>query len=322
MFNLIETQQALKGLPLNDVMKYANGNNPEVPSYLALSELQRRKQLEDTASAFTGQQPTVKEQIESGLTSLPQGQVNPTAEPTGMVNPTALPPQLAPTPVAPNKAMMTAAPAGMQPNAAPPVPRMAEGGLSQLPLPYMFRQSSYADGGIVHFATGTEDKTVEQMQKEQLASDRESFLDSLNRAGAAAKDIVTLPGRAVAGVLNTGIRGARAVTGADIPYIFGKDPNYTESMTPFYDKIRAADEAKAKLAAKPVQKADPDVYDREDAAAGAANKVNPTKTPANPNKQASNTSSALLNPSDNSGAPSATAQPILGGEFKSQFDAS
>jgi len=207
----------------------------------------------------------------------------------------------------------TAAPAGVQPNAAPPR-MMAEGGLSNLPLPHMFRQTSYADGGIVYFAEGTGDKTVEEARKEQLASDRESFLDSLNRAGAAAKDVVSLPGRAVAGILNTGIRGVRAVTGSDIPYIYGHDPSLTESMTPYYDKIRAADEAKAKLAAKPVQKADPDVYDREDA---GANKVKPNAVPTNPNKQASNTSSAQINKN-----PAPPVAPPKAAEFKSQFDTS
>ena len=163
MFNLIETQQALKGLPLPDVMKYANGNNPTVPSYLALSELQRRKQIEDTSASFYGQPPTVKEQIESGLIVLPQGQVNPTQAPQG-VNPTAMPPQLAPSPnMPPPMANPTAAPAGVQPNAAPPR-MMAEGGLSNLPLPHMFRQTSYADGGIVYFGDPAKNPDEEQQK--------------------------------------------------------------------------------------------------------------------------------------------------------------
>ena len=177
MFNLIETQQALKGLPLPDVMKYANGNNPEVPSYLALSELQRRKQLEETQSAFVGQQPTVKEQIESGLTALPQGQINPTQAPQ-MVNPTALPPQLAPSPVAPNKSMLTAAPK-----------MMADGGLATLPVPRMFNQSSYANGGIVHFADPN-DATVGAQAIDQLGSQLDATkarLNSLRPPGLASR---------------------------------------------------------------------------------------------------------------------------------------
>ena len=315
MFNLIETQQALKGLPLPDVMKYANGNNPTVPSYLALSELQRRKQIEDTSAAFYGQPPTVKEQIESGLTALPQGQVNPTQAPQG-VNPTAMPPQLAPSPnMPPPMANPTAAPAGVQPNAAPPR-MMAEGGLSNLPLPHMFRQTSYADGGIVYFDEGTGDKTVEEARKEQLASDRGALINNLKKFGAASMDVLTLPGRGLLGAVNSAvIRPARAITGADIPYIAGDHPEILDSMTPFYDQIRKAEEAKAKQDAKPVQKADSGVYDREDAAAGAVNKVKPTAVPPNPNTQASNTSSALI-------TQPTTAKPPTTAEFKSQFDTS
>lgn len=314
MFNLIETQQALKGLPLPDVMKYANGNNPTVPSYLALSELQRRKQIEDTSAAFYGQPPTVKEQIESGLTALPQGQVNPTQAPQG-VNPTAMPPQLAPSPnMPPPMANPTAAPAGVQPNAAPPR-MMAEGGLSNLPLPHMFRQTSYADGGIVYFDEGTGDKTVEEAKKEQLASDRGALINGLKKFGAASMDVLTLPGRGLLGAVNSAvIRPARAITGADIPYIAGDHPEILDSMTPFYDQIRKAEAAKAMQDAKPAQKADSGVYDREDAAAGAVNKVKPNAVPANPNKQASNTSSALI-------TQPTTAKPPAMAEFKSKFDA-
>ena len=43
--NLIQTQDRLKDEPLQVVMSYANGGNPEVPPFLALSELQRRKRM-------------------------------------------------------------------------------------------------------------------------------------------------------------------------------------------------------------------------------------------------------------------------------------
>ena len=54
MYNLIQIQDAIKGLPVDDVMKYARGANPDVPAYLALAELNRRKQLQDTSMAFYG----------------------------------------------------------------------------------------------------------------------------------------------------------------------------------------------------------------------------------------------------------------------------
>jgi hypothetical protein len=315
MFNLIETQQALKGLPLPDVMKYANGNNPEVPSYLALSELQRRKQLEETQSAFVGQQPTVKEQIESGLTALPQGQVNPTAEPTGMVNPTAMPPQLAPSPVAPNKSMMTAAPAGVQPNAAPLVPRMAEGGLSNLPLPHMFRQTSYAHGGIVAFAEPT-DGTVGAQAIDQLGSELDATkarLNSLKPPGLASRVDPTVLEKYNADraalqkeydTLNSRYQGAVESAGLNKPAQMQLNKNMR--LMPVANPV--VQELTGNKKAIP-QVFDPSVFDREDAEAGAAmNKVQATKVPADPNKQASNTSSAQLK--KNPAAPAAPAAPV------------
>jgi len=133
MFNLIETQYALRGLPLPDVMKYANGNNPEVPAYLALSELNRRKQMEETSNAFTAQSPTVKDQIQSSLTGAPAGQVNPAEQAPQIANPTATPPQLAPPPTNAPAAPPVPPIGNVNPTAHAPVPKMAGGGLSSLP---------------------------------------------------------------------------------------------------------------------------------------------------------------------------------------------
>jgi hypothetical protein len=152
MYNLIQIQSALQGLPPDAVMKYANGKDPTVPSWLALGELNRRKQLEDTASEFYGEVPSVKDQITSSLTGAPQG-VNPTAAPQG-INPASIPPQLAPTIAAPPKmADPTEAQDELDPTAPPPIPMAAEGGLMSLPVD-MFKQSNYAGGGIVAFAGG------------------------------------------------------------------------------------------------------------------------------------------------------------------------
>jgi hypothetical protein len=154
MYNLIQIQSALQGLPPDAVMKYANGKDPAVPSWLALGELNRRKQLEDTASEFYGEVPSVKDQITSSLTGAPQG-VNPTAAPQG-INPASIPPQLAPTIAAPPRmADPTEAQDELDPTAPPPMPMAAEGGLMSLPVD-MFKQSNYAGGGIVAFAGGGE----------------------------------------------------------------------------------------------------------------------------------------------------------------------
>jgi hypothetical protein len=288
MFNLIETQQALKGLPLPDVLKYANGNNPTVPSYLALSELQRRKQIEDTSAAFYGQPPTVKEQIESGLTALPQGQVNPTQAPQG-VNPTAMPPQLAPSPnMPPPMVNPTAAPAGMQPNAAPPR-MMAEGGLSNLPLPHMFRQTSYADGGIVYFGDPAKNPNEEQLTQAEIDEAKKPYVGYRlppRVAGQPPKEYKES---------NFFSNLANRVGEFLVPSTYAVDkPRMTMG-----ENLGATD---ASLGAAGVA----EVANKE--------KVKPTAVPANPNKQASNTSSALI-------TPPATAKPPAMAEFKSKFDA-
>lgn len=81
--NLIQVQERLKSLPsgpqtMQALMQYANGMNPAVPPYLALGELNRRKQLmEEAQQQQAGQPPqgTVKDQIAqtAGVMALQQG---------------------------------------------------------------------------------------------------------------------------------------------------------------------------------------------------------------------------------------------------------
>jgi len=66
--NLVQIQERLKDLPTQAIMSYANGMNPEVPPYLALGELNRRKQMEQkSAQAPTG---TVKDNIEQQMSTM------------------------------------------------------------------------------------------------------------------------------------------------------------------------------------------------------------------------------------------------------------
>jgi len=304
MFNLIETQQALKGLPLPDVLKYANGNNPTVPSYLALSELQRRKQIEDTSSAFYGQPPTVKEQIESGLTALPQGQVNPTQAPQG-VNPTAMPPQLAPSPnMPPPMANPTAAPAGVQPNAAPPR-MMAEGGLSNLPLPHMFRQTSYANGGIVYY--GDPEKNPDEEQQVKTSRFQQMLPENLKANNQRQKEYLDR-NQGYRDLLEANKRG---------PGLFGQAT--AEEIARNDAELKAADDrlrGRKPLGIDQNQMTAQDMQEGSD----ARSKVQPMAIPANPNKQASNTSSAQIN--KNPAPPVVPVAPPKAAEFKSQFDTS
>ena len=66
--NLVQIQERLKDMPTQAIMSYANGMNPEVPPYLALGELNRRKQMEQkSAQTPTG---TVKENIEQQMATM------------------------------------------------------------------------------------------------------------------------------------------------------------------------------------------------------------------------------------------------------------
>lgn len=64
--NLVKIQEELKGMPMQALMGYANGQNPDVPPFAALAELNRRKTMEQGGAAAAmsqGQPPTVKDSI-------------------------------------------------------------------------------------------------------------------------------------------------------------------------------------------------------------------------------------------------------------------
>ena len=76
MLNLVQLQERLKDLPMQALMQYANGASTQVPPFLALGELNRRKKMQEGAAAQQAQEmegaPTIKEQIEqsAGLLAL------------------------------------------------------------------------------------------------------------------------------------------------------------------------------------------------------------------------------------------------------------
>ena len=196
MLNLVQVQASLQNpiVTNQDLMKYANGSNPDVPSYMALGELNRRKQLEALAQPTPQQQPTVKQQVEQGLGSLAQANpvaplqganptlaqagVNPIAQQagtnpvasSGMIDPTQLLQQGPQEAYAQMKQVrgsgnnpqtgVPQAPGNPQLPQAPATP-MAHGGLASMPLHHMFHHDNFAGGGIVAFDEGgeTEDTT-------------------------------------------------------------------------------------------------------------------------------------------------------------------
>lgn len=164
--NLIQIQDHLKDLPTQTIMSYANGQNPEVPPYMALGEMNRRKNMEQRAAQAPDS--SVKEKLESELNqqvALPgigQG-MNMRINPAGMPQPMpAAQPQMAPQmpkmqnpPIAQKMPPQQMAQPGGIPAGAP---GMAGGGLAGLPVdPRMF---DYAPGGIVAFADENNNQLV------------------------------------------------------------------------------------------------------------------------------------------------------------------
>lgn len=68
MFNVIEAQNALKNLSKEQLVQEMKSPSGMAPQYLVLTELQRRKQMQDEFNARQGsqQQPTVAEQVVAG----------------------------------------------------------------------------------------------------------------------------------------------------------------------------------------------------------------------------------------------------------------
>jgi hypothetical protein len=158
--NLIQIQEHLKDLPTQAIMAYANGQNPQVPPYMALGEMNRRKNMEQRVAQAPDS--SVKEKLESELSqqvALPgigQG-MNMRMNPEGMPQPMpAAQPQMAPQmPKMQNPPMARPTPPQQmsRPGSIPAgAPGMADGGLATLPIDS--DMYNYAPGGIVAFAEG------------------------------------------------------------------------------------------------------------------------------------------------------------------------
>jgi hypothetical protein len=164
--NLIQIQEHLKDMPTQAIMAYANGQNPQVPPYMALGEMNRRKNMEQRAAQAPDS--SVKDKLEGELAqqlALPgigQG-MNMRINPEGMPQPVpAAQPQMAPQmPKMQNPPMARQTPPQQmsQPGSIPAgAPGMADGGLTTLPIdPDMY---NYAPGGIVAFADESNNQLV------------------------------------------------------------------------------------------------------------------------------------------------------------------
>jgi hypothetical protein len=116
--NILKLQDELKSVPDNALVGYVQNPTGHVPSYLALSELQRRKDMREKYQQAQPEKTTVAEDLEQQAQPQPQGI------------------------------------AAMQQPAQAPV---AEPGLAGLPVPdqmFMFSGQGMAAGGIVAFDDG------------------------------------------------------------------------------------------------------------------------------------------------------------------------
>lgn len=235
--NLIQVQEHLKDMPMRAVMEYANGKNPQVPPYLALGELNRRKQMEQSARTGTPPEGTVKDKLEKELTgqaadlmqagAAKQAQSNQQLQQSLMGQPQPVP-EGTPQPPQPEEEM----------------PQMAGGGLTALPVGDMFKFAG--GGGVVAFADGdlVEDKAKEELARAQLKGDREAVSDIVDKMKAAGYDVATLLPRGLAGAIDTAlIRPARAVSGKEIPYLGSVID--TSTATPAMDELMRGQQSRA-----------------------------------------------------------------------------
>jgi hypothetical protein len=146
--NLLQVQDNLKDQPMRVIMGYANGTNPDVPPYLALAEMNRRKRMDEAAKTGTPPEGTVKDKLEKEITgqatdlmqagAAKQAQSNEQLQQSLMGQPQPVP-EGTPQPPQPEEEM-------------PEMPQMAAGGLTSLPTRDMFKFAG--GGGVVAFADG------------------------------------------------------------------------------------------------------------------------------------------------------------------------
>jgi hypothetical protein len=149
--NLVQINERLKDMPLRAVQMYANGSNPQVPSYLALAEMQRREKMAKQAAleqgAADGPMPSIKEQIEQkvGLLALQQGRMQQGQQKLGE-QATRMP---------------MAVPQNVE--SAEEQPQVEDTGIASLPVDEDMYE--FAGGGLISFAAGGSSNITEELKR-------------------------------------------------------------------------------------------------------------------------------------------------------------
>ena len=121
--NILQQEDLIKGAPDEVLFQEAQSPSGQVPQYLVVSEIQRRKDMRQRFAAEEEQpQQTVADQIVAEAAAPQQQQMSPQA-PVGAMPPQMPPPQMPPPQMPPE--MMAA----QMPPAAPPPQMMSDGGV-------------------------------------------------------------------------------------------------------------------------------------------------------------------------------------------------
>ena len=136
--NIIQIQDRLKGLPDDTLVNYIQNPTGQVPTYLALSEMQRRQEVRTKYEAQKQPEESVAEQLiketmvpeTQGIGTIAQADQTQAGSPSGLAMQVGMP----------------------QPEMTPEM--MTEAGIGSLPVDNVGQEESYAGGGIVSFAEG------------------------------------------------------------------------------------------------------------------------------------------------------------------------
>lgn len=134
MFNIIQIQDRLKGMPKDAIIDYVQNPTGDVPTFLALAELQRRKDADQKYMALQEQPASIAEQLVAE--NMPMGLA-------GMAPSSAVNPSMA---VSPEGGISNVPSEAMEPSSV----QAANSGIGALPIP----EGNFAGGGIVAFQDG------------------------------------------------------------------------------------------------------------------------------------------------------------------------
>ena len=217
--NIIKIQDQLRGVPDQALVGYVQNPSGQVPTYLALAELQRRKDMRAKYQANKPEDKTVAEdlvnEVEPGVMGLPSAR--PMAE-------------------------------AMQPPPEMPMEQMAQGGVAELDTGDMYDEKNYANGGIVAFA-GREGSYINPALTDlpEVPEEELSYWDKVKRRYSKmkekeAKDIKAQTDKELTGIRNIfGIKGGYEYKPTDSVYLPQVQANNAAQNTPADTAIKASD---------------------------------------------------------------------------------